>query len=94
MIPEKTLSRSVGVVLFALLPVVLAHGDEGHDMDMSHASDKPKEVAPEYPDTYFAHPDHVGAIYAHIILMVLSWVFVLPVGKIKPMLPTGFAPSH
>ena len=79
MIPANTLSRSAGAVLFALLPV---------DMDMSHASDKPKDAS-EYPDTYFSHPDHVSVIYAHIALMVLSWVFVLPVGKLKPTRPAA-----
>ncbi|KAI8627507.1 hypothetical protein F5Y19DRAFT_465724 [Xylariaceae sp. FL1651] len=31
-----------------------------------------------YPLTYFAHPEHVTAIYAHIGLMVVGWVFMLP----------------
>ncbi|RSL81972.1 hypothetical protein BHE90_007332 [Fusarium euwallaceae] len=92
MFPAKTLSRSACAVLFALLPVVLAHGDEGHDMgdmDMSHASEKPKEAS-EYPDTYFSHPDHVGVIYAHIGLMVLSWVFVLPVAVVLSLARSRF----
>ncbi|KIH88987.1 integral membrane protein [Sporothrix brasiliensis 5110] len=32
-----------------------------------------------YKPTYFAHPEHVGLIYAHIVLMTLGWVFALPV---------------
>ncbi|KAK4173440.1 hypothetical protein QBC36DRAFT_348759 [Triangularia setosa] len=32
----------------------------------------------QYPPTYFTHPDHKAAIYGHIALMVLSWLFVLP----------------
>ncbi|KAK0714338.1 hypothetical protein B0T21DRAFT_387060 [Apiosordaria backusii] len=32
----------------------------------------------QYPPTYFTHPDHKAVIYGHIVLMVLSWVFVLP----------------
>ncbi|KAK4194987.1 hypothetical protein QBC40DRAFT_186920 [Triangularia verruculosa] len=32
----------------------------------------------QYPPTYFAHPDHKVAIYGHIALMTLGWLFVLP----------------
>lgn len=32
-----------------------------------------------YKPTYFAHPEHVGLMYAHILLMTLGWVFALPV---------------
>ncbi|RDA90094.1 hypothetical protein CP533_4694 [Ophiocordyceps camponoti-saundersi (nom. inval.)] len=32
-----------------------------------------------YPGSYFTHPDHVGLIHAHIILMFLCWALVLPV---------------
>jgi hypothetical protein len=52
------------------------------DMGMGHVSNTtqpPKDQ--EYPDTYFAHTEHSGVIYTHIALMVLSWVFLLPIGK-------------
>lgn len=32
-----------------------------------------------YKPTYFAHPEHVGLMYAHILLMTVAWVFALPV---------------
>ncbi|KAF4983820.1 hypothetical protein FZEAL_857 [Fusarium zealandicum] len=87
MVSKRQLSQTACALIVALLPVVLAHGgghDEAHDgmdMAMSHgdnATETPKDNS-EYPGTYFSHPDHVGVIYAHIVLMVLSWVFVLPV---------------
>ncbi|KAI0206016.1 hypothetical protein F4808DRAFT_455507 [Astrocystis sublimbata] len=70
------------------LPAVLAHGDEDA-MSMDMGSDKamgghggmaedPKPDPDSYPPTYFAHPEHVTAIYAHIGLMVVGWIFVLP----------------
>ncbi|KAK3348095.1 hypothetical protein B0H65DRAFT_165742 [Neurospora tetraspora] len=71
-------------VLGLLVPTALAHGggEGGHGghggMEMTDA-DKPRPEE-EYPLTYFAHPDHKTAIYAHIALMVLAWVFMLPVG--------------
>lgn len=71
-----------GVAVFGLVPAVLADGGHGHGhggMEMTDA-DKPLPED-QYPPTYFAHPDHKAAIYAHIALMVLGWVFVLTAGK-------------
>lgn len=82
------------VFCLALVPAVLAHGGDGESHGMSdmsgmgdtggmahgnHTADVPKDDS-EYPPTYFAHLEHVGVIYAHIALMVLAWVFFLPVG--------------
>ena len=38
----------------------------------------------KYPPTYFAHPGHSTAIWAHIILMTLAYVFALPLGELAP----------
>lgn len=35
----------------------------------------------QYAPTYFALGEHTAAIYGHIGLMLVAWVFVLPVGK-------------
>ncbi|KXX78262.1 Protein YTP1 [Madurella mycetomatis] len=79
----KALAASIlpivaGAAVLGLVPAALAHGDKhGHeDMEMSDA-DKPLPED-QYPPTYFALPDHRAAIYGHIGLMVLGWVFVLP----------------
>ncbi|KUI52520.1 hypothetical protein VP1G_10440 [Cytospora mali] len=32
----------------------------------------------QYPSTYFSHSEHRGVLLTHISLMVLGWVFVLP----------------
>ncbi|KAI1435864.1 hypothetical protein GGR50DRAFT_686796 [Xylaria sp. CBS 124048] len=47
------------------------------DMGDMPAED-PKPDPSSFPPTYFAHPEHVGAIYAHIAIMVIGWVFMLP----------------
>lgn len=87
MIYRKTILRLPSALLLALLPVVFAHGD-GDSMDMkmdmgmghvSNTTQPPKDQ--DYPNTYFAHTDHSGVIYTHIALMILSWVFLLPIGK-------------
>jgi len=82
----------VGAAVLGLVPAALAHGDEhGHagggmsgmggmggmnktDADMPLPED-------QYPHTYFSHPDHKAAIYGHIVMMVLAWVFALPAGE-------------
>lgn len=75
-------------VVLGALPAVLAHGDEhagaGMDMDMGGEMDMSAEAPqsdPEsYAPTYFTHPEHRGLIYAHVALMVISWVVFLPIG--------------
>lgn len=85
----KALAASIlpiiaGAAVLGLVPAALAHGDNhGHGgMEMSDA-DKPLPEE-QYPPTYFALPDHRAAIYGHVGLMVLGWVFVLPAGKAFP----------
>ncbi|KAI2471155.1 hypothetical protein F4781DRAFT_143667 [Annulohypoxylon bovei var. microspora] len=66
------------VAVAGALPAALAHGndDEGA-MDM--AKEDPKPDPNSYPPTYFSHTEHVAEIYAHIALMVVSWVIMLPI---------------
>lgn len=61
------------------------------DMGASHESANSTAHVDEveYPPTYFAHSEHVALLYIHIALMVVSWVFILPVGKL-----TNFAPER
>ncbi len=77
--------HSLPFVFYFLAAVtsVLAHVEkaesmQGHGGTIDEAAFK---NATEYPSTYFAHTKHVGTIYAHITLMVLAWVFVLPIGR-------------
>lgn len=77
------------------LPLVFAHGDEDA-MDMGNGDDMggheetggaDAQPADSYPQTYFAHPEHVTAIYAHIGIMVVGWVFMLPTGMGTTAIP-------
>jgi hypothetical protein len=74
---------SLATLALVHVPVALAHGgDEMMDMPESHEQNGTDEMpaeAADYPPTYFAHPEHVALLYAHIVLMVLAWVFALPV---------------
>lgn len=56
------------------------------DLDMSMGSDGALGATQPESDalpSYFAHPEHRGILLGHIGLMVLAWVFVLPLGKWK-----------
>lgn len=85
--PSLLLTSSVFVA------VATAHGGDVVGMNMSsgvavhgmHAADQPK-TGPSFDDgktapSYWGHPEHVSLMYAHIFLMVLAWVILLPVGK-------------
>jgi hypothetical protein len=74
LLPAVAVAAAMGLV-----PAVLAHGDDHGGMKMTDADQPLPED--QYPPTYFAHPDHKAAIYGHIALMVLAWVFALPAGK-------------
>ncbi|KAI8959512.1 hypothetical protein F5Y11DRAFT_350425 [Daldinia sp. FL1419] len=81
---QFTLKALALVAIAGAIPTILAHGhgDEGAtDMDMSMDMNKeePKPDPESYPPTYFSHPEHVTEIYAHIALMVISWVVMLPI---------------
>ena len=78
---------ATAIVLSHVVSFVTAHSDE-HDMTMTMAmvaaapSQPTQPVAPQ-PDqlvSYFAHGAHTGSMIAHIGLMVLAWVVILPIG--------------
>ncbi|KAK8022628.1 hypothetical protein PG993_013395 [Apiospora rasikravindrae] len=69
------LSLLATAAILGALPAVLAHGDDEGEM----AAPQEDQKLESYPPTYFSHPEHQGVMYAHIILMVLGWVFVLPI---------------
>jgi hypothetical protein len=75
-------------------------GKEGtDDMDMDgmghdHPAHKHNSSvsAPISPDkmSYWLWPEHRGLLYAHVSIMIVSWGFLLPVGKLpqtRPLLP-------
>lgn len=85
------------VLLFAL--TASAHEGETHmatDMDMDMiagaGSGVPLGITPsnatlEVPPSYFRHPEYSYLILAHIALMTIAWVFVLPIGmNLEPSL--------
>lgn len=75
--------------LLELLPLVVAHGHDENGTDLGEmnaasvsataAAHNAAEAVEALP-SYFWHPEHAGLMYAHIALMILGWVVVLPVG--------------
>lgn len=78
-------SQSLPVILCCLIAATstLAHADESESMHSHGATvdEATMRNATEYPSTYFSHTEYVGTIYAHIALMIIAWVFILPVGR-------------
>lgn len=74
---NRVATTATAALLLGALPLIAAHGDE--HMQMEHESELATTGnTPEAPPNYFRHPDHAGWMYAHIALMMLGWVVVLP----------------
>ncbi|TPX25517.1 hypothetical protein DIZ76_010972 [Coccidioides immitis] len=91
MLRLSTFPARLGVFLFLLSFGVNAqpHGNEHGSMDMHSGmpagaspsmSTSAKVAEPSGPISYFAHGEHFGVILGHIVLMVLAWFFILPIG--------------
>jgi len=76
-----TVSAALLFVVATALPLVAAHGaDEPAMSEPVAAKDKP------LPDdwsigSYYEHPGYSGWMMAHIVLMIVAWTIVLPIGK-------------
>lgn len=73
---RATITASLALLL-AALPLIAAHGDEHMEAGQEH---EPNMVAgtQEAVPNYFRHPHYAGWMYAHIALMIASWVITLP----------------
>jgi len=74
---------SAGAVLLLLASRAVAHG---HDEAMNMVTPSLPTVVsnstlPTEPESYFQYGEHTGLLAAHILLMTISWVFILPIGK-------------
>ena len=87
MVPSRL---AIAAVLLRLASLALAHGDDGHhDMNMedmktpeSHGDASDMEIDVYDMPSYAGLGMHGNMIFAHIVLMVLAWVFVLPIGML------------
>ncbi len=79
----------VAAALLQLASTVIAHGHDEkssngmNDMDMgaAHPPAKAGEVDKYSLPSYFGLEKHSNMMLAHIVLMVLAWFLILPIGK-------------
>ena len=80
------------LALLVASPPTLAHDDGGHMANPVEADASPLPPTVDLhgmnssvalPQSYFAHPEGSGLLTAHIVLMVIAWFFILPIGKIS-----------
>ena len=79
---------TAAAVLLHLSALAAAHG---HDSNMDMGMTKGNTSAPAHSSfiadhvwnmpSYVGLGDHTGSMWAHIILMVAAWFFVLPLGE-------------
>ncbi|KAI0127969.1 hypothetical protein BJ170DRAFT_397076 [Xylariales sp. AK1849] len=77
---RSALALLAAAAILGVLPTVFAHGHGDGAMAMDEVAEEPKPDPDSYPPTYFTNPDHRGVMYAHVALMVISWIIVLPIG--------------
>lgn len=86
---STTFSTLAGAVLLGLVSVAVAHGhDEDMNMEMGDSSATRPTIlsatstatSVPVPDAYWSYSEHGGLLTAHIALMTIAWIFVLPIG--------------
>ena len=80
---------AVTAALFQLASAVAAHGHDEHGskdmgdmkMDAEHHAAGGDEVDLYALPSYSGLSAHSSMMLAHIVLMILAWFFILPIGK-------------
>lgn len=78
---RTALSLLAAAAALSLVPAVAAHGGDHEGGESGMNMDMKDKKLDSYPATYFSHPEHQGAMYAHVALMSLAWVVMLPMGE-------------
>lgn len=74
---------ATAALLLEVSPLVAAHGDE-HDVPMHDAPPTPSEDNGT-PQSYWTLTEYATLMYWHIVLEILAWIVVLPVGMSRPV---------
>ena len=84
-----------GFPLLGLLPLALVHGHDSHaddsmGMGMSGGASTIPTVSnftlnsmKSLQPNYFSHAEFSGLMLAHIVVMIIAWFFILPIGKLR-----------
>jgi len=83
--PSPKFVTFTSAILLGLTSVAVAHGhDEDMNMNMGESSITHPTMTSganvTLPETYFRYGEHSGLLAAHIFLMTIAWVFILPIG--------------
>ena len=85
MVVTQSFFTTAALLLLGSVPVSLGHGHGNDGADNSivnstslNATSTAKNVAAE---SYFSYQEHGGLALSHIVLMMIAWVFVLPIGR-------------
>lgn len=91
MVHTYRLNLIAAVLLLRVLPEVFAHGHDdfmamryssGTDVHFSNSTTCLTNMTfAQSPQSYFAYPNYSGLMLGHIALMIIAWLFVLPIGK-------------
>ena len=95
MVHTYGLTRLTALLLLGAVPLALSHGHGSHDGEMEGMG-VPKTAhlitsnstltvtmnsSTVAPQSYFTYPNHGGLMLAHIVLMIIAWVFTLPISE-------------
>ena len=93
MVISASFAAVTAALLLGDLPLAFAHGDDGHshgDMSMAMGAFKVSGVSNSMSNStstaaqsYFAYPSLSGFMVAHIVLMTLAWLFILPISEFQ-----------
>ena len=75
--PSRFTTAASLALLLGALPLIAAHSDEHMEAAQEHKPDMIAGAQEAVPN-YFRHPQFAGWMYAHIALMITSWVIALP----------------
>lgn len=86
MVYTRNLTYSAALLLLAVLPLALSHGDDHGSGTAATAVaqtslwNSSTTFTSTSEQSYFAHSEYRGLVLAHIGLMIIAWFFVLPIG--------------
>jgi len=93
MVHTRGLILPAALLALEVIPLAFAHDHDSHDSE-AQAMGAPKTLHLSLPlsstsmnsfnaapQSYFTWPDFEGPMLAHIVLMTVAWVFVLPIGE-------------
>ncbi|KAK0364398.1 hypothetical protein LTR02_008440 [Friedmanniomyces endolithicus] len=73
----RAVLATTAALLIGALPLIAAHG-ENANVSVAAPLSNPNDGHQNQPPSYFNHGNYGGWMLAHITLMVLAWVFAMP----------------